>query len=440
MMKSIWKFLTEDPSKGVPNPPEPVVKKEVVPDPEVKIPVITLHDKILTLKNNVNRGILSPTSSAMSDIQVLHVDKSYDDYDSGFGDMYGGFDDYDRGYDGYRRRILDSSQRRNSYEVIMLISGRLFFRDIHPSIGNDGSIPMMDNSGRGLMKIGEDDIESSFVKDITLSLTLKEDTRISPSESRVSISVKNLSVRRTLSDQSGIKTRSNDYHQITIDNRRTRCVGYEDLIHLIRKMFPDIRETIENNFKEEVTHTKKQIKINNTLREFDDKINENSVRDCFAYAMDELGVDSCSVSLMGVKDRKNSIVKDMSGKYWQVFIGLDTNRRNGVGDTQIKMDDKSLNILFEINEGINKIKQMYDKCKMTLNICDSGGFKIDIYPIIEGVDMGFTLDGKLAEMNSRAHRHELDMIQAQAQAQMQRARMERARYDDRYDDDLFHNQ
>jgi hypothetical protein len=77
---------------------------------------------------------------------------------------------------------------------------------------------------------------------------------------------------------------------------------------------------------------------------------------------------------------------------------------------------------------------------MTLNICDSGGFKIDIYPIIEGVDMGFTLDGKLAEMNSRAHRHELDMIQAQAQAQMQRARMERARYDDRYDDDLFHNQ
>jgi len=431
MIKSIWKFLTEDPSKPVVNPPEPV-KEEVKPEPKKEIPVITLHDKILTLKNNVNQGILSPTSSAMSDIQVLHVDKSYDD-------MYGGFDDYGRGYDGYRRRILDSS---NSYEIIMLISGRLFFRDIHPSIGNDGSIPMMDNSGRGLMKIGEDDIESSFVKDITLSLTLKEDTRISPSESRVSISVKNLSVRRTLSDQSGIKTRSNDYHQITIDNRRTRCVGYEDLIHLIRKMFPDIRETIENNFKEEVTHTKKQIKINNTLREFDDKINENSVRDCFAYAMDELGVDSCSVSLMGVKDRKNSIVKDMSGKYWQVFIGLDTNRRNGVGDTQIKMDDKSLNILFEINEGINKIKQMYDKCKMTLNICDSGGFKIDIYPIIEGVDMGFTLDGKLAEMNSRAHRHELDMIQAQAQ--MQRARMERARlsgrYDDRYDDDLFHNQ
>ena len=426
MIKSIWKFLTEDPSKPVVNPPEPV-KEEVKPEPKKEIPVITLHDKILTLKNNVNQGILSPTSSAMSDIQVLHVDKSYDD-------MYGGFDDYGRGYDGYRRRILDSS---NSYEIIMLISGRLFFRDIHPSIGNDGSIPMMDNSGRGLMKIGEDDIESSFVKDITLSLTLKEDTRISPSESRVSISVKNLSVRRTLSDQSGIKTRSNDYHQITIDNRRTRCVGYEDLIHLIRKMFPDIRETIENNFKEEVTHTKKQIKINNTLREFDDKINENSVRDCFAYAMDELGVDSCSVSLMGVKDRKNSIVKDMSGKYWQVFIGLDTNRRNGVGDTQIKMDDKSLNILFEINEGINKIKQMYDKCKMTLNICDSGGFKIDIYPIIEGVDMGFTLDGKLAEMNSRAHRHELEMIQAETQYRLQRARMERARYDDRYEDGMF---
>lgn len=376
MIKKIWKLLTEDPGKPVSNPVDPEPKVEVKPEPKEEVHVVTLQEKIISLRNISQIGSLSPSRS-MSDFQILNMNKTYD---RRYDDMYGN-SMYDRGYDRYDGSAYRTrNSYSDSYEVIILISGRIFFRDIYPMIVNGELRPALDYSSCGIMEIGEDEIEKSIVKDVTLTLTITEESRISPTDLRVSISVTKMAVRRTLSDQSGIKSRSNNYHQIPI-SRRLRSVGCDDIMRLITQMYPDIKSSVEDNFREEVKNTKEQIRINNTLKEFDDKINENSVKDCFAYAMDEVGEESSSVELMGVTDG-NTIIKDMSNKYWRVNMNMGMKRDGNSGVTKMSINDKSLNMLFEINEGINKIKQIYDKCDITLNICDHGAIQIDIKPVI----------------------------------------------------------
>jgi len=357
MIKSIWKFLTEDPSKPVSNP-EPEVEKKPETKPETNesgycAHNVTLYEKLLSLKN-VKTNISSTTSTYF---EVLHINKKYDGY---------GYDIYERS--GYRTRSNDS------YEAIVLISGNRFFRDIYPMIVSGELRPTIDYNSCGIMKVGEEDIETSIVKDVTLKLTLKEDIRLSPSNLCIDIRVDKISVRR-----SGIKTV--DFQQIDI-NKRIRSVGSEEIIHLIGNMYSDIKVCIEENFKKEVEYAKEQIRINNTLKEFDDNINKDSVRDCFAYIIDELGSNKCNIELLGITDGR-TLIKDMSNKYWRVSFDMDTKRLKGSEITQLKITDKSLNLLFEINESITKLNQLYNKCNINLNICDDGSFQVDIRPIIE---------------------------------------------------------
>ena len=146
-------------------------------------------------------------------------------------------------------------------------------------------------------------------------------------------------------------------------------------------MFPFIKREIEDNFREEVENTKYQIKIRESLKEFDSKINENSLRDCFAYALDE--DEKSSISLRGIPDMNGRIypgLNDLSKKYWEVIIAVSSERIDG--GNQMIIDDKSSNILFEINEGINRLRKIYDKSKIVLNFTDYGNIKIHVFPIL----------------------------------------------------------
>mgnify|MGYP001101867791 FL=1 len=73
-------------------------------------------------------------------------------------------------------------------------------------------------------------------------------------------------------------------------------------------------------------------------------------------------------------------LNDLSKKYWEVIIAVSSERIDG--GNQMIIDDKSSNILFEINEGINRLRKIYDKSKIVLNFTDYGNIKIHVFPIL----------------------------------------------------------
>ena len=366
MIKKIWKLLSENPSKNVKNIENLVEEKEDEPIKEEKkeIRKPSLVEQLSSLKQ---QSMYS--SSSMSDFQVVDI---YPSRDSSYRDRRHGYE-----LRNYRdRAYYDDNYYNECYNVVIKLSGGLLFRDNR----NFHSI-----NRKGFIKIGEEEIEKSIVDEIELNLIVEKSSYDPMNcDAPTNIELSKLSVKRTVSDQSGIKTISNGSYLVDINLKNNiRSRFYDDyILHKIKDMFPYIKREIEDNFREEVENTKHQIKLRESLREFDNKINENSLRDCFAYALDE--DENSSILLRGIPDMNGRIypgLNDLSKKYWEIIIAVGSERIEG--GNQMTIDDKSSNILFEVNEGINRLRKIYDKSKIVLNFSDYGNVKINVFPIID---------------------------------------------------------
>lgn len=366
IIKKIWKLLSEDPSKAVKGIESPVEEKKEEPIKEEKkeIRKPSLGEQLSTLKQ---QSMYS--SSGMPDFQVLDI---YPSRDSFYRDSR-----IDHYHDSISRRRYpyDDDYTNECYNIKIKLSGSLLFRD---------SVDFYNIDRKGVINIGNEEIEKSTVDYIEIELTV-EKSSYDPMNGNTptNIELSRILVKRTLSDQSGIKTISKGSYSININPRNSIRSRFYDgyILHNIRDMFPFIKREVEENFREEVENTKYQIKIRESLKEFDSKINENSLRDCFAYALDE--DEKSSISLRGIPDMNGRIypgLNDLSKKYWEVIIAVSSERIDG--GNQMIIDDKSSNILFEINEGINRLRKIYDKSKIVLNFSDYGNIKIHVFPIL----------------------------------------------------------
>jgi hypothetical protein len=124
-------------------------------------------------------------------------------------------------------------------------------------------------------------------------------------------------------------------HQTKIDS----CVNEDELENFIKDiLFPYYKDSIIENFEREALFKEKIICEKNFMK----KVNEVVINDAFAFIYDL--VNECTI---------------VNVDHGYIFkIPLDSS---SALDITYKLDDTMINLLFELSEGINKIKMEYEK-------------------------------------------------------------------------------
>lgn len=290
----------------------------------------------------------------------------------------------------------DSGVTINTFVIGIAIEGRHFFESyFNMSSSPTSQSRYINDISSGVIRI---DDKESYIKSVNLRLKISEiidsNNRISTSDTGTTYEyeshlIDSLVVNRTLIDQSinTHKSMSSNFYPIEIDvNRfgiRSRVREF-DISRTISDFIGQTRRIIEDNFKKEVSYYNIKISLNKELKDFKENINEDIIGDCFAHVIDIVGNDSSEhqIKFFGesVMPSGRIYTNQPTNIYWRAAFKLKSKKEND--GIEIKINDKSLDILYEITDGISKLRGFYEKCDISLNF-KNDCIHIDIKPILE---------------------------------------------------------
>lgn len=159
-----------------------------------------------------------------------------------------------------------------------------------------------------------------------------------------------------------------------IPNFITKPLYEEELEDFIKDvLFPYIKNSIVENFRQEIlTYNRKIIE-----KDFFKKINEVTIKDAFAFVSDL--IEGCSIIDANVWSES---VQNKRGYIFKIPMLNNNNLTYQLNDTMI-------NLLFELSEGINKIKIEYKELDSYINF-DNNFINIHLYPENTGLNMRST--------------------------------------------------
>lgn len=263
---------------------------------------------------------------------------------------------YDRYFDSYSGTKYVSIELDNQY----------FFNDGNPTIGNPG----MGYNKPFILSVGVDDIEKTKIKKVVLFIEID---KIGDSY-RFSIN-SDIEVERTahcivyggqttmgLSQLLSNDISSSDsFYQLSVCRFRAQYVynSINGINYFLREIKDHVKTEVISHFKTEVDTLRKYVSDRKNRVQFEQSLSIDKVKECFVELFDS---------------NSNEVFKTEGNDYYY-YIDIPLNFNNN----SISLNDEATELLFNISEGSNRIRGIYDCCVyMSFRI---NGFKIDIKPI-----------------------------------------------------------
>lgn len=262
---------------------------------------------------------------------------------------------YDRYFDSYSGTKYVSIELDNQY----------FFNDGNPTIGNPG----MGYNKPFILSVGVDDIEKTKIKKVVLFIEID---KIGDS---YRFSISDIEVERTahcivyggqttmgLSQLLSNDISSSDsFYELSVCRFRAQYVynGINGINYFLREIKDHVKTEVISHFKTEVDTLRKYVIDRKNRVQFEQSLSIDKVKECFVELFDS---------------NSNEVFKTEGNDYYY-YIDIPLNFNNN----SISLNDESTELLFNISEGSNRIRGIYDCCVyMSFRI---NGFKIDIKPI-----------------------------------------------------------
>jgi hypothetical protein len=275
---------------------------------------------------------------------------------------------YDRYFDSYSRTKYVSIELDNQY----------FFNDGNPTISN----PTMGGYNKPfILSVGVDNIERTKIKKVVLFI------EINKIGDNYKFSINNdIEVERTahcvvydgqttmgLSQLLSNDISSSDsFYELSVCRFRAQYVynSINGINHFLREIKDHVKDEVISHFKTEVDNLRKYVSDRKNRLQFEQSLSIDIVKDCFVELFD---------------DNSNEVFKTEGNDYYYCinipvdFLKLPTSNNS------ISLNDEATELLFNISEGSNRIRGIYDCCvNMSFDFNHNGninGFRIDIKPI-----------------------------------------------------------
>ena len=263
---------------------------------------------------------------------------------------------YDRYFDSYDGTKYVSIELDNQY----------FFNDGNPTIGNPG----MGYNKPFILSVGVDDIEKTKIKKVVLFI---EVDKIGDNY-RFSIN-SDIEVERTahcivyggqttmgLSQLLSNDISSSDsFYELSVCRFRSQYIynSINGINYFLREIKDHVKTEVISHFKTEVDTLRKYVSDRKNRLQFEQSLSIDKVKECFVELFDS---------------NSNEVFKTEGNDYYY-YIDIPLNFNNN----SISLNDEATELLFNISEGSNRIRGIYDCCVyMSFHL---NGFKIDIKPI-----------------------------------------------------------
>lgn len=275
---------------------------------------------------------------------------------------------YDRYFDSYSRTKYVSIELDNQY----------FFNDGNPTISN----PTMGGYNKPfILSVGVDNIERTKIKKVVLFI------EINKIGDNYKFSINNdIEVERTahcvvyggqttmgLSQLLSNDISSSDsFYELSVCRFRAQYVynSINGINHFLREIKDHVKDEVISHFKTEVDNLRKYVSDRKNRLQFEQSLSIDIVKDCFVELFD---------------DNSNEVFKTEGNDYYYcINIPVDFLKLPK-SNNSISLNDEATELLFNISEGSNRIRGIYDCCvNMSFDFNHNGninGFRIDIKPI-----------------------------------------------------------
>ena len=272
-----------------------------------------------------------------------------------------------------------SDKDYNRDPIVVELDNQYFFNDGSPTIGN----PTMSGYNKPFMlSVGIDNIETTKIKRVLLFIDVYKDVdNIYRFKIDSDIEIERtahcvvyggqttISLSELLSNDISL---SDSFYELSIGEFRAYRT-YPDingLNYFLREIKEKVKNIIISHFKTEVTSLRKYVSERKNRIQFEETLNIDKVKECFIELFD---------------NNSNEILKTEGNDYYY-FINIPVDfLKLPKSNNSISLNDEATELLFNISEGTNRIKGIYDCCvNMSFDFNHNGNineFKIYIKPI-----------------------------------------------------------
>jgi hypothetical protein len=262
--------------------------------------------------------------------------------------------------------------------IAIELDNQYFFNDGNPTISN----PTMGGYNKPfILNVGIDDIERTKIKKVVLFIEIN---RIGDN---YKFSINNdIEVERTAhcivyggQTTMGLSqllindiSSSDSFYKLSVCRFRPQYVynSINGINYFLREIKDHVKDEIISHFKTEVNTLRKYVSDRKNRVQFEQSLSIDKVKECFVELFD---------------NNSNEVFKTEGNDYYYcINIPVDFLKLPK-SNNSISLNDKATELLFNISEGSNRIRGIYDCCvNMSFDFNHSGninGFKIDIKPI-----------------------------------------------------------
>ena len=246
------------------------------------------------------------------------------------------------------------------------LDNQYFFNDGNPTIGN----PTMCYNKPFILSVGIDDIERTKIKKVVLLIEISKigdnykfninsDIEIERTAHCVAYGGQTtMELSQLLSNDI---SSSDSFYQLSVCKFRAQYVynSINGINYFLREIKDHVKTEVISHFKTEVDILRKYVSDRKNRLQFEQSLSIDKVKECFVELFDS---------------NSNEVFKTEGNDYYY-YIDIPLNFNNN----SISLNDESTELLFNISEGSNRIRGIYDCCvDMSFRL---NGFKIDIKPI-----------------------------------------------------------
>ena len=293
---------------------------------------------------------------------------------------------YDRYFDSYSRTKYVSIELDNQY----------FFNDGNPTIGN----PVMGYNKPFILSVGVDDIEKTKIKKVVLFIeidkigdsyrfSINSDIEVERTAHCVVYGGQttdprfwiNMGLSQLLSNDI---SSSDSFYELSVCRFRAQYVynSINGINYFLREIKDHVKTEVISHFKTEVDTLRKYVSDRKNRLQFEQSLSIDIVKECFVELFDS---------------NSNEVFKTEGNDYYYcINIPVDFLKKRDrsilfpslhlpKSNNSISLNDEATELLFNISEGSNRIRGIYDCCvNMSFDFKHNGninGFRIDIKPI-----------------------------------------------------------
>jgi hypothetical protein len=263
------------------------------------------------------------------------------------------------GYYNYYKSSYDEYGNLNDYTIAIELDNEYLFNDNSPTIGN----PVLGGFNQMVtINVGLDKIERTRIKRVILLVDIAKSSTYRFKVSKVIVNRGSHVVvhggKTTMSLSELLEndlTKSYDTQDLVITDFKANL--YQVNVLGINSLLVQIRESLKNHiishFKSEVDSLRSHVSLRKNRLKFEETLSIDKVKECFIELFDNNSSDIEKI--------------DGNDYYYKIKINLD-NPSEGRLIKTLNLDDKITDILYNIAEGSNRIRGIYDCCVVSMSI------------------------------------------------------------------------